>query len=115
MNLLTQNKIMDAKSLYDLLSNMIASLTDKKNRVLSFKNLSSELINFYNNEATISLKKLDFNFFRHNLHNVNKQIFGTNGKIKNLWVNLFTVFPSFSYNPVDYSGIAFYHKRSAGT
>jgi len=31
-------------------------------------------MNSYNNEATLSVKKLDFNFFRHNLHHVNKRI-----------------------------------------
>ena len=110
---------MDAKSVYNnkVLCKRLSSLIDRKNRILylinSLINLEGEIMN-YNNEATISLKKLDFNFFRHNLHNVNKQIFGTNGKIKNLWVNLFTVFPRFSYNPVDYSGIVLYQKSRAG-
>jgi len=38
------------------------------------------------------IKKLDFTFFRHNLHTVRKGIFEIFGKIKNIWVNFILCF-----------------------
>ena len=40
----------------------------------------------------LSIKKLDFNFFRHNLHTVRKGVLKIFGKIKNVWVNLILCF-----------------------
>ncbi len=39
-----------------------------------------------------STKKLDFNFFRHNLHTVREGIIKIFGKIKTIWVIIFVCF-----------------------
>ena len=107
---------MDAKSLYNnVLCNRIASFINKKNLVLSFINslinLTVEIMNYYDKKPTISIKKLDFNFFRHNLHNVNKRIvWNKREDIKNM--GTFFLINSLPENFINHNNVVFCYINS---
>jgi len=106
---------MDAKSLYNnILCNRIASLINKKNLVLSFINslinLAVEIMNYYDKKPTISIKKLDFNFFRHNLHNVNKRIVWNKREDKKNMGTFFLI-NSLPINFINHNYILIYHRN----
>jgi len=107
---------MDAKSLYNnVLCKRIASLINKKNLVLSFINslinLTVEIMNYYDKKPTISIKKLDFNFFRHNLHNVNKRIvWNKREDIKNM--GTFFLINSLPENFINHNNVVFCYINS---